>query len=186
MQNRQSMHRRKVTARVRKLFDLCDEERKGYVTRKELFRLTKEIALTEEEVNNAFYYLDRDKNGSLSLEEFMNGFEIFLGNSQVSSKSFNHQEISDSSQLFDYIDKNGKGFITHEDLNNVSEEFNLRKDEIDAIFFALNRNGRTVLTFRDFKEGLENIASGGKEEEVVAMEEEIFTNGIEDGTLDNG
>ena len=184
MQNRQSMHQRKVSARIRKLFSVCDEEGKGYVTREELFRLTKEIALTQEEVNNAFYYLDKDKNGSLSLEEFMTGFEIFLGNKQVSSGSFDHQEISDSSQLFDYIDKNRKGFITKEDLSSVSEEFSLGNDEIEEIFLALNRRGRTVLTYQDFKEGLENLSASEKDNQAVAMEEEIFTNGIEDDSSD--
>ena len=186
MQSRQSMHQRKVTARIRKLFNLCDKEGKGYVTRKELFNLTEEIALTQEEVNNAFYYLDKDKNGSLSLDEFMTGFEIFLGNKQVSSESFHHQEISDSSQLFDFIDKAGKGFITREDLSSVSEEFNLGNDEIEAIFLALNRQGRTVLTYRDFKEGLENLSGSEKDSEAVTMEEEIFTNGIEDDASDVG
>ena len=184
MQNRQSMHQRKVATRVRKLFSLCDEEGKGYVTREDLFRLTKEIALTQEEVNNAFYYLDKDKNGSLSLEEFMGGFEIFLGNKQVSSASFDHQEISDSSQLFDYIDKNGKGFITREDLSRVSEDFSLGNDEIEEIFLALNRRGRSVLTYQDFKEGLENLSAFEKDNQEVVMEEEIYTNGIEDDSSD--
>ena len=179
-QSRQSMHQRKVSTRIRKLFSLCDEEDKGYVTREDLFRLTKEIALTKEEVNNAFYYLDKDKNGSLSLEEFMAGFEVFLGNKQVSSASFDHQEISESSQLFDYIDKNGKGFITKEDLSRVSEDFDLKNDEIEEIFLALNRRGRTVLTYQDFKEGLENLSTSEKDSQAAAMEEEIFSNGIGD------
>ena len=183
-QSRQSMHQRKVSARIRKLFSLCDEEGKGYVTREELFRLTKEIALTQEEVNNAFYYLDKDKNGSLSLEEFMTGFEIFLGNEQVSSGSFDHQEISDSSQLFDHIDKNRKGFITKEDLSSVSDEFSLGNDEIEEIFLALNRQGRTVLTYQDFKDGLESLSASEKDNQSVAMEEEIFSNGIEDDSSD--
>ena len=180
------MHQRKLTTRIRNLFSLCDEEGKGYVTRKELFRLSKEIALTEEEVNNAFHYLDRDKNGSLSLDEFMTGFEVFLGNKQVSSESFNHQEISDSSQLFDYIDKNRKGFITKGDLQDVSAEFNFSNDEIETIFLALHRKGRTVLTYQNFKEGLENISSAQTEEDTVAMDEEIFTNGIDEDTSGGG
>eukprot|EP00112_Aurelia_sp_Birch-Aquarium-sp1_P026731 Seg969.1 transcript_id=Seg969.1/GoldUCD/mRNA.D3Y31 product="EF-hand calcium-binding domain-containing protein 4A" protein_id=Seg969.1/GoldUCD/D3Y31 len=182
---KQSMHRRKLSTRIRNLFALCDEEGKGYVTREELFRLTKEIALTEEEVNNAFHYLDKDKNGSLSLEEFMSGFDVFLGTEQVSSKSFQHNEISDSSQLFDHIDRDRKGFITKNDLSLVAEDFGLTCEEIEAIFLVLNKKGKTVLTYKDFSEGFENLSPPVDGVEMVSMEEDIFTNGIEEEIEEN-
>ncbi len=177
-------HQQRLSVRIKGLFDLCDNGSKGYVTREELFRLTAEIALTEEEVNNAFFFLDKDKNGSLSLEEFTSGFDIFLGNAQVSSEKFHHEEISDSSQLFDLIDKDKKGFITKQDLELVADDFKLSSEDIDEIFLQLYKKGLSVLTFRDFNLGLESLASSNNESEAVSMEEEVFTNMVEDDVVD--
>lgn len=177
---RTATHRKRLSTRIKGLFDLCDEERKGFVSRQQLFRLTTEIALTKEEVNNAFHFLDTDKNGFLSLEEFVSGFDIFLGNEQVSSEKFKHDEISDSSQLFDLIDKDKKGFITKKDMQVVATEFQLSNEEIDEIFLQLHKKGLSVLTFHDFSDGLESLVASDTESEVVAMEEETFTSGMDD------
>ncbi len=186
LKQRTSTHQQRLNIRIRGLFDLCDVRNKGYVTREELMQLKNEIALTEEEVNNAFYFLDKDKNGSLSLEEFVSGFDIFLGNAQVSSEKFCHDEISDSSQLFDMIDKDRKGFITKQDLKLVADDFKLSDDEIEEIFLQLYKKGMTVLTFRDFNQGLQSILPSDTESEAVSIEEEVYTNAMEDDLTDSG
>eukprot|EP00794_Sanderia_malayensis_P016748 gene16748-18442_t len=185
LEQRTTTHQQRLSTRIKGLFDLCDEGHKGFVTREELMRLKKEIALSEEEVNNAFYFLDKDKNGSLSLDEFVSGFDIFLGNAQVSSEKFQHNEFSESSQLFDLIDKDGKGFITEQDLKLVADELKLTDADIEEIFLHLYKKGVTVMTFQDFNQGLESILTNDSENETVDIKEEVFTN-IQDEAIDSG
>lgn len=68
------------------LFAICDQEDKGFVTKRDMQRLKDELALGPDQLENVFDALDGDKNGYLTLEEFAKGFEGFLG---LSSSVFN-------------------------------------------------------------------------------------------------
>ena len=63
------------------LFAICDQEDKGFVTKRDMQRLRDELqqALSPEQLENVFDALDQDHNGYLTLEEFTEGFESFLG-----------------------------------------------------------------------------------------------------------
>ena len=56
------------------LFAVCDVENKGYITKKEMQRLQKELPLNPDQLENVFDSLDDDQNGQLTLEEFTAGF----------------------------------------------------------------------------------------------------------------
>lgn len=56
------------------LFAVCDVENNGYITKKEMQRLQKELPLNPEQLENVFDSLDDDQNGQLTLEEFTAGF----------------------------------------------------------------------------------------------------------------
>lgn len=60
------------------LFNLCDTDRKGYVTKFDLSKLTSELGLTDEQVAVIFNQLDDDNNGFISLSEFIDGFSSFV------------------------------------------------------------------------------------------------------------
>ena len=68
------------------LFAICDQEDKGFVTKRDMQRLRDELPLGPDQLENVFDALDGDKNGYLTLEEFTLGFEAFLGLS-IPSKS---------------------------------------------------------------------------------------------------
>ena len=61
------------------LFAICDQEDKGFVTKRDMQRLRDELPLGPDQLENVFDALDGDKNGYLTLEEFTLGFEAFLG-----------------------------------------------------------------------------------------------------------
>ena len=65
------------------LFAICDQEDKGFVTKRDMQRLKDELPLGPDQLENVFDALDQDHNGYLTLEEFTNGFEDFLGLTQV-------------------------------------------------------------------------------------------------------
>jgi Ras and EF-hand domain-containing protein len=56
------------------LFAVCDIEEKGFITKRDMQRLQKELGLDPDQLEAVFDSLDDDKNGFLTLEEFTSGF----------------------------------------------------------------------------------------------------------------
>ena len=61
------------------LFSICDQEEKGFVTKRDMQRMRSELPLEPEQLEAVFDILDGDHNGYLTLEEFTEGFAVFLG-----------------------------------------------------------------------------------------------------------
>jgi len=55
------------------LFRICDQEEKGFVTKRDMQRMRKEFPLEPEQLESVFDTLDDDHNGYLTLEEFTEG-----------------------------------------------------------------------------------------------------------------
>lgn len=62
----------------RELFFLCDPEGKGYITKADLERVAEDLNLNFEQLDFIFDKLDIDKNGQLTMDEFVEGFGTFL------------------------------------------------------------------------------------------------------------
>lgn len=67
--------------RAVELYNLCDQDGKGYITESELQGVIAELGLPLDanQVKQTFNELDDDENGYLTLEEFTAGFGLFLG-----------------------------------------------------------------------------------------------------------
>lgn len=63
---------------ILEFFQVCDSENKGFITRRDMQRLSSELPLSAEELENVFDTLDSDANGFLTLDEFSSGFSEFL------------------------------------------------------------------------------------------------------------
>lgn len=68
-----------LTQKAADLFALCDQEDKGFVTKRDMQRMRGELPMEPEQLEAVFDTLDVDKNGYLTLEEFREGFDEFLG-----------------------------------------------------------------------------------------------------------
>uniref|UniRef100_A0A8C5ADE2 EF-hand domain-containing protein n=1 Tax=Gadus morhua TaxID=8049 RepID=A0A8C5ADE2_GADMO len=66
-----------IMEKTRELFQMCDVEGKGFVTRRDLQRLNVEVPLNADELEKVFDTLDTDGNGYLTLNEFSSGFSTF-------------------------------------------------------------------------------------------------------------
>lgn len=71
--------------KAKEFFHLCDQEEKGFIIKRDIQRLQSEIGLTPDQLEEVFESLDSDKNGFLTMEEFIKGF----GKMITSSMSFN-------------------------------------------------------------------------------------------------
>ena len=76
------------------LFAICDQEDKGFVTKRDMQRLKDELPLGPDQLENVFDALDQDQNGYLTLDEFTNGYEGFLGITEVHIECLNDNYIS--------------------------------------------------------------------------------------------
>lgn len=63
---------------ARELYFLCDEEKKGFITKDDMYRLSSHLPLSAEQFESVFDSLDDDNNGNLTLEEFIVGFSMYL------------------------------------------------------------------------------------------------------------
>ncbi|XP_004381233.1 EF-hand calcium-binding domain-containing protein 4B isoform X2 [Trichechus manatus latirostris] len=64
--------------KAQEFFQACDAEGKGFIARRDIQRLHKELPLSLEELEDVFDALDADGNGFLTPEEFTTGFSHFF------------------------------------------------------------------------------------------------------------
>nr|XP_012638605.1 EF-hand calcium-binding domain-containing protein 4B isoform X3 [Microcebus murinus]XP_012638607.1 EF-hand calcium-binding domain-containing protein 4B isoform X3 [Microcebus murinus]XP_012638608.1 EF-hand calcium-binding domain-containing protein 4B isoform X3 [Microcebus murinus] len=67
-----------VLRKAQEFFQTCDAEGKGFIARRDMQRLHKELPLSLEDLEDVFDALDADGNGFLTPEEFATGFSHFL------------------------------------------------------------------------------------------------------------
>ncbi|KAK2892890.1 hypothetical protein Q8A67_012878 [Cirrhinus molitorella] len=116
--------------KIEDFFQICDSEGKGFITRKDMRKLHKELPLTTEELENVFDSLDLDKNGYLTLGEFSSGFSNFLHGRRA---SMTDELITTTSQKVpEVLDQSSGDEELSENENNEERHFSMLMESLGA------------------------------------------------------
>ncbi|XP_068162955.1 EF-hand calcium-binding domain-containing protein 4B isoform X2 [Antennarius striatus] len=83
-----------LLAKTKEFFRTCDVEDKGFITRRDMRRLHRELPLSAEELEDVFDSLDTEHSGYLTLEAFSSGFSEFLHGRRISVADDQYQAPS--------------------------------------------------------------------------------------------
>ena len=143
-----------LAQKATELFKACDKDGKGFITQDDLLELTKELALTNDQIHSAFVKLDKDKNKFLTLDEFIDGFGVFLGVDDGTEQDPETERRQEKArELFDVCDKEGKGYVTKQDLMRLTNDLGLTRDQVSLIFDELDGDQNGFLTIYEFMQG---------------------------------
>ena len=94
----------------KKIFDMLDSNKDGYITIKELKAATKESHF-DVDIQKILLSIDMDKNGAINYTEF-----IAASMNEVITKDYNKIKAA-----FKFFDTNNDGIIDHKDLQKIME-----------------------------------------------------------------
>jgi len=94
-------------------FDLCDEDKDGFVTRAELTKFFKSQKYAEKFIDDYMKLFDHNQDGKISREEYA---------VTVKSLSVKDKELTVWKTIFDLWDKDGNGYITIDEVEQVLKE----------------------------------------------------------------
>ena len=166
------------------LFKICDKDGKNYITKDDLLELTRELALTQEQVEFAFEKLDTDKNNFLTLDEFIDGFGLFLGvENEEEIDPETQLKYANAQELFDLCDEGSKGYVTKSDLTRLISELNLTSEQVNQIFDELDEDKNGFLTIYEFVNGFLDFV---KENKTYEDQTDLTNSNSDINNLQNG
>ncbi|KAM7116587.1 EF-hand calcium-binding domain-containing protein 4B isoform 1-T5 [Molossus nigricans] len=119
-----------MRTKAQEFFQTCDTEGKGFIARRDMQRLHKELPLSLEDLEDVFDALDADGNGFLTPEEFTTGFSQFFFNQSKPSQKDTTEQVAQLQEEKVYQSR------AEEDLGDMDEDeeaqFQMLMDRLGA------------------------------------------------------
>ncbi|XP_014403848.1 PREDICTED: EF-hand calcium-binding domain-containing protein 4B isoform X2 [Myotis brandtii] len=116
--------------KAQEFFQTCDAEGKGFIARRDMQRLHKELPLSLEDLEDVFDALDADGNGFLTPEEFTTGFSHFFFSQSKPSQGDAGEQVAPLQEEKVYQSR------AEEDLGDLDEDeeaqFQMLMDKLGA------------------------------------------------------
>merc|ERR1719309_1777953 len=140
-------------ADVRAAFASWDTNKDGQISFSELKSAVQRSGqkLTDEDINAIFVVGDKDQNGEIDLDEFLQ--MMMPSTSDVVSKFRSiRKTVQDVQNAFRQFDRNGDGAIDKAELTSAlkSTGGNFTQQEIDTIFSAADSDGNGEIDYEEF------------------------------------
>ncbi|XP_069682768.1 EF-hand calcium-binding domain-containing protein 4A-like isoform X2 [Periplaneta americana] len=126
--------------RAQQLFLLSDQERKGFIVKRDMQRMRSEIPLSPEQLEAVFDSLDVNNNGYLTIEQFLSGFGEFIASH--SNNAWEEDNVMES---------------TSKDLQEDDDPMQFLLQELESINVLHNIEVLRQLCRRVGREGSPNI-----------------------------
>ncbi|XP_065260313.1 EF-hand calcium-binding domain-containing protein 4A [Emys orbicularis] len=149
--------------KARELFQLCDKEEKGFITKLDMQRLQSELPLTPEQLEAVFDSLEQDNNGYLTPVEFSMGLGKFIGielyQGSGSTDHSRHEETFESGwsdDLDQTNDEEEKRFCSMMEQLGAAQVFE-DQSEVQELWTSLRKERPDLLA--NFEEFLFHVSS---------------------------
>ena len=131
--------------KIRKIFETLDEDKSGFINKKELLTQYKKHfpGTTERQlkvINKFLEQGDVDNNGKIDYAEFLTMMN--LGNKEIGEKTLK--------EVFDYYDVDKNGYIEPSDIREIFEDTGLSNKEVHQLIDDVDFNQDRKLGFPEF------------------------------------
>ncbi|PUZ68472.1 hypothetical protein GQ55_2G031600 [Panicum hallii var. hallii] len=129
-------------AGLREMFKMLDTDNSGQITLEELKFGLKRVGanLKDSEIVTLMEAADIDNSGSIDYGEFL-----------AATLHLNKVEREDNLfAAFSYFDKDGSGYITHDELQKACEEFGIRDTHLEDIIRDIDKNNDGRIDYNEF------------------------------------
>ncbi|NXA34377.1 EFC4A protein, partial [Eudromia elegans] len=148
--------------KARELFQLCDKDEKGFITKVDMQRLQNELPLTPEQLETVFHSLEQNNNGYLTPVEFSMGLGKLIGielcQGAGSTEHSRHEETFESgwSDDLDQADDEEKRFCSMMEQLGAAQVFD-DPSEVQELWARLRKERPELLS--SFEEFLLRVSS---------------------------
>ncbi|KAM9854784.1 EF-hand calcium-binding domain-containing protein 4A [Aulostomus maculatus] len=130
--------------KAKELFVLCDKERKGFITKRDMQRLQGELPLSPEQLETVFESLDRENNGFLTPTEFSQGLGELVGLDDTTEQS--QDDVEEDIDQMDWSQDPAAVQFVNILMELGAEELFSSQQELCSLWCELQRNRPELLS----------------------------------------
>ncbi|XP_042050077.1 calcium-dependent protein kinase 20-like [Salvia splendens] len=141
-------------AGLKEMFKMIDVDNSGHITLEELKKGLSRVGahLKDSEIENLMQAADFDNSGTIDYREFVAAM-LHLNKVQKEDHVY---------AAFSYFDKDGSGYITRDELQQVCEQFGIEDVHLDDIIREVDKDNDGRIDYSEFVAMMQDSSFGGK------------------------